>query len=196
MKKAIVLIPMVMALTACGTFSSKSDFEKRAEAVTEQRTEQLKREKAETPKWFHKEPTVGKSAIYSVGAATAGSEFYAIDLAKVKAKGSICASIDGGVSKKTSVFLKNLSNGETVDLSDSAIVEKCKVSDMSGVEITKQHTEVLNGKWYAWVEVAFPLGEANYIRSQKQVEAERTLAVTEANRRWKEIDVEDKSKKQ
>lgn len=193
MKKALVLLPMVAALTACGTFSSKDPYEKRAEAQMEFRNDQLKKVQKSTPSWFHKTPTASTSAIYGAGSASSTNQWMALDNAKVLAKASICASVDGGVSKKSKIYLSN-TGGEAVEVSETAIVEKCRVADMSGVEVTKQESDVVNGKFYYWVEIAFPLGEANIIKTQKRQDAERAQAIVGSKQLFKEIDEADKSK--
>lgn len=191
MKKTLVLLPIVMALAACGTTSDP--YQKRAEAQMEYRNDQLKRVQKSTPSWYHKAPVASTSALYAVGTASSTNQWLAEDNAKVLAKASICASVDGGVSKKSKIYLKNTDN-ETVEVSETAIVEKCRVADMSGVEVTKKESEVINGRFVYWVEIAFPLGEANIIKTQKRNDAERLSAQAGAKQMFKEIDEADKSK--
>ncbi len=50
MKKALVLLPVIAALTACGTFSSKDPYERRADELREQREKLVERSLDKAPK--------------------------------------------------------------------------------------------------------------------------------------------------
>lgn len=193
MKKALVLLPVVAALSACGTFGSKDPYEKRAQDLMDQRQKQVERVQDKTPNWFHKTPVANKGAIYAVGSSSSTHQWVAFENAKVLAKASICTSVNGTVSKKNKVYFRNTEN-DTVEVSEVAIIEKCEKTDVSGLDVTRQDQAVINGKFYYWVEVAFPLGEANIIQSQRRNDKIRESAVTGAKNLFDEVDAADKRK--
>jgi hypothetical protein len=193
MKKALVLLPVVAVLTACGTFSSKDPYQKRADAIMEQRQKQVEKVQDKTPSWYHKTPVANQGAIYAVGTASSTNQWVALDNAKVLAKASICTSVNGTVSKKSKVYFRNTEN-DTVEVSELAIVERCEKTDVSGLDVSRQATAVINGRHYYWVEVAFPLGESNIIQSQRQRNKEREASIMGSKQLFNEVDSADQRK--
>lgn len=184
MKKALLLIPIVVALTACGT---TDPYQKRAdnERSINIRTQETVLDKS--PDWFSKLPT-SNSAIYEAGY---GSSFNVADAdayAKADAYGKVCMAAGGKTSQYTKMYSSEGENSRT-QVNERATKSYCPSVDLTGIEQSLIKRFVTpNGKINTYVLVALPTGDANILRKAKEAHAERELAMRRAPEAFKELD--------
>lgn len=162
MKKTLVLLPMVAMLTACGTFSSKSDYEKAVDRAREARIENAERVVSKEPKWHKEPPKFDSGAYYATGTYAGFDRHQADDVATTLALGKLCQTVGGEVSR-----LSKVTQTSTQTLSDTAIQSRCRNVQVTGYILQNRDGYVdNNGAYRSYVLVALPVGEANALAQQ------------------------------
>jgi hypothetical protein len=184
MKKALVLLPIVAALTACGTTSS---FDKRADQARERQETYVARSLDKAPDWMSKLPENTPNVVYASATAVSGDMGMADEKAKVIALGKICTSAGGTVDKTSKVYMLDSGN-TTQERSEMAIRSKCRQIDVTGVEAVKIQRIAEGTRYRTYVLVALPLGDANILKREKQADADRSATKENSDKAFKEID--------
>ena len=183
MKKALILLPIVAALSACGTTSS---FDKRADQARERQEKYVERSLDKAPDWMTKTPPNTANVVYASATSVSGDMAMADEKAKVMAYGKICMSAGGTVDKTSKVYM--LDSGTTQERSEMAVRAKCRNTDVTGVE-TVEIKRVSEGTRYrTYVLIALPLGDANILKREKVNDAERASTKENSDKAFKEID--------
>ena len=161
--KKFLLIPIVAALTACG--STGYNFDKRADADRERQEKYVNRSLDQAPKWMTEVPE-SKSAIFAAGSAVSGDLSMADEKAKMIALGKICTTSGGTVDKRSRVYRLDTDKAST-ERSELAIQSACRRIDVTGVQIVEIKRISEGNRYRTYVLVALPLGDANILRSEK-----------------------------
>ena len=185
MKRILALTPLVMAVTACGTFSS-DPYEKRAERERERQEQYVERALDKSPKWMTELPQ-SKSAVYQNGTAVSRDLGMAVNKAKTMAFGKICMAAGGQVSQQSKIFILDSDTAST-EHSELAIRSVCPSVDISGVEVVDTRTVSEGSRFRSYVLVALPTGEANAIQTRRDQQAQRRLAETRSREAFRELD--------
>lgn len=186
MKKTFIILPIVAALAACS--STGNIYDKRAEAARERNVEIQKQTVSNAPDWFTNPPKSSENVIYSTGTYASTNWAMADRTATDIALGKVCVKIGGQVNQQSKVYQRDL-NGETQELSETAIKNICNKIDVTGyvVDQKSQFTDK-NGRIRVYVLIAYPLGDANTLVKQKEAAAERKSTLQNANSAFKELD--------
>jgi hypothetical protein len=163
--KKFLLIPIVAALTACGT-TSYNTFDKRADADRERQEKYVNRSLDAAPKWMTEVPE-SKSAVFAAGSAVSGDLSMADEKAKLIALGKICTTSGGTVDKRSRVYRLDTDKAST-ERSELAIQSACRRIDVTGVQIMEIKRISEGNRYRTYVLIALPLGEANVLRSEKE----------------------------
>jgi hypothetical protein len=183
MKKALIILPIAMALTACGTTDV---YQKRADQARERQERYVERSIDKAPKWMTELPK-STGAVYANATAVSGDFSMADEKAKVIALGKICISAGGEVDKQSRVF-RNDVNETSNENSEMAIRSMCRKVDVTGAEIAEIKRVSEGPRYRTYVLMALPMGEANQLKKDKiNAELSRSTAhrATEA---FKELD--------
>lgn len=188
MKKALVLIPVIAMLAACGT---TDPYAKRAEV--EREYQQKYREKAinAMPDWMTQLP-VSNNALFAAGSGQAETISAAVNIARTNAMRDLCYGIDGKVDSQTKSF-------ETASSRSSSHVAvtrtRCNAVDVTGMEtygaksVGKNPVIVATGSSFtAYVLIALPTGDANILRKEKAQERREMREAAQAEQAFKELD--------
>ena len=181
MKKIFIVLPIVVALTACGTTDV---YQKRADNAREYDEKAIDQALKKRPEWMAKLP-VSNSAIFAAAEGSADSYNMAVHMARTNALTDLCYSADGKVSSQTKQF-------ETGS-SKSSSIEKVTRTNCNSVDVTGNETYgakdvgenplvIRTGsKFTAFVLLALPTGDANVQRKYKDglKHDERELAAKE-----------------
>ena len=184
MKRILALTPLVMAVTACGTFSS-DPYEKRAERERERQEQYVERALDKSPKWMTELPR-STSAVYQNGTAVSRDLGMAVNKAKTMAFGKICMAAGGQVSQQSKIFMQDSDNAST-EHSELAIRSVCPSVDISGVEVVDTRTVSEGSRFRSYVLVALPTGEANAIQTRRDQQAQRRQAETRSREAFREL---------
>jgi hypothetical protein len=190
MKRTLILIPAILALTACSTISldkkdeplklgkqmevvqapapivaaSSKPIDLRAEAIA-----------AGIPVWYLKPPTQ-EGFIYGTGTAVSRDLEMSKEKALTLAQGKVAEAIGGKVSKQTRVFRAD-TGSSVVENSKSVIRKSTSNVDFMGTEVQDIVVKLEpNGNFRTYVLVVLPLGENNLARKQK-LEEEMTKSM-------------------
>jgi len=183
MKKLFVMLPIVAALSACGTTSDR--FEKRAEAERDRQERLVERALDKAPKWMTELPK-SNSAIYQNGTATSADMGMSVNKAKTMAMGKICMAAGGQVSQQSKIYRLDSSNSSTEN-SELAIKSFCPGVDVSGAEVVETKMVSEGGQFRTYVLVALPTGDANTIQKIRDERAQRRLAESRSREAFREM---------
>lgn len=186
MKKALVLLPVVAALSACGTFSSKDPIDRRADEIAERKEVAANKIIKETPEYCTS-PKVINNAVVTCGESDGFTKANTEEWARADAYGKICIAAGGEIDSQTKSFnSENISGASRAN--ERVVRAMCRKVDITGAEYRKPKTIFINGKYYSWVEVVLPMGDANILRTTKVKEKMDGTAEQRAERAYKELD--------
>ena len=185
MKRTLVLLPLVAALSACGTFSS-DPYEKRAERERERQEASAERAIDRAPKWMTELPK-STSAVYQNGTAVSPDMGMSVNKAKTMAFGKLCMAAGGRVSQQSKIFRMDSENSST-EHSELAIRSSCPGVDISGAEVIETRMVQDGGRIRTYVLVALPTGDANAIQTRRDQQAQRRLAEQRGREAFQEIE--------
>lgn len=184
MKKALILIPIVAMLAACGT--TKDPYERRAEAERQRQEKAVARSLDQAPDWMIKVP-ISNSAVYSAGTASSGDFAMAVHKAKADAYGKVCMSAGGSANQRTRIY-KNDTATASGEASEMVTVLKCQEVDLTGVETADKKVVQEGNRYRAYVLIVLPTGDANVLRKAKDQKAADQAAAARAQQAWKEVE--------
>ena len=183
MKKLLLIAPMVVVLTACGTTSSDR-FDRRVERDLERRDKAVKQAIKKAPDWMTEVPR-SDNAVYANGTAVSADMGMAANKAKLMAYGKICMAAGGRVNQNSRIFLMDSENA-TAEQSELAIQSMCPNVDISGVETVDTETIAENGRFRSYVLVALPTSGANQIQGDRDRRANQERMTQRAAEAFKE----------
>lgn len=183
MKKTLLLLPVIIALTACGT---KDPYMKRADAERERQAEAQQRVLDKVPDWYNKLPT-STNAVYESGFGSSFNMADADAYAKTDAYGKLCMAAGGKTSQQTKVFSTEGENSRT-QLNERATKSFCPNVDLTGVEQREIKRIQAGNKIHVYVLVALPTGDANILRKAREAQQEREVALRRAPEAFKEME--------
>ena len=185
MKRSLILLPLVAALSACGTFSS-DPFEKRAEQERSRQEASGSRAIDNAPKWMTELPK-SNSAIYQNGTAVSPDMGMSVNKAKTMAFGKLCMSAGGRVSQQSKIFRMDSETAST-EHSELAIKSACPGVDISGAEVVETKMIQDGGRIRTYVLVALPTGDANSVQKARDERAQRRLAEQRSREAFRELE--------
>jgi hypothetical protein len=183
MKKALLLIPFVAMLAACGTTDV---YQKRADNERAYKERQVERAIDQAPKWMLQVP-VSNSAVYAAGTSSSGDYSMAMLKAKADAYGKICMAAGGTVSQRTKIYKADTQDA-TTELSELVLRTSCKEVDITGVETTEKKMVSEGNRFRAYVLVALPTGDANILKKAKEQARLNEITARRAPEAFKELD--------
>ena len=183
MKKALLLIPIVAVLAACGTTDKYGQI-----AEQEQKTRIRSAEKIldKTPKWCDKLPD-SSSAVYECGFGSSFNKADSLSYASAEAYGLICMTAGGRTSQQTKMYSSEGERSRT-QVNERATKSSCPSVDLTGVQREKIEQFVTpDGRINTYVLIALPTGDANILKRAKEAHAERDSALKRAPEAFKEL---------
>jgi hypothetical protein len=179
MKKLFVVLPVIALLTACG---STDPYAKRADAERERQERYVERTIDKAPKWMLDVPK-SKSAVYSAGTGRANDYSMAFKIARQDAYDKICMTAGGTSSQRTKTY-----KTETSSISESISRSSCKEVDVTGVEVAEKKIIQEGPAYRAYILIALPTGDANVIKTSRDQQRLRELALQRSKEADKELD--------
>ena len=185
MKKALLLLPIVAALAACGT---TDPYGKRADVERARQEKYVDRVIDQAPKWMLQVP-VSTSAVYAAGTSASGDYSMAFQKAKADAYGKICMTAGGTASQRTKIYKADTADSST-ELSEMVLRTSCKEVDLTGVETAEKKIVAEGNRFRAYVLVALPTGDANILKKAKEQAKLNEIAARRAPEAFKELDAQ------
>ena len=182
MRNALIALPIIGILSACGTSpvskNSQTDLEYRQQARVA--TQAI----SEAPIWMTKLPKeVG--VIYENGTAIS-SDFSMADLkAKTMAYVKICTGAGGKVRSQMKMYRAD-SDAASVEQSELTVRSICPDVDITGVETVEMKHVAEGNRIRSYVLVALPMGSKNIMKSTKEVQNRSPEAFKELDNITKE----------
>jgi hypothetical protein len=181
--KALLLIPIVAVLAACGT---TDPYAKRADQERSRQERYVERTIDQAPKWMIQTP-ISNSAVYAAGTSASGDYSMAFQKAKADAYGKICMTAGGTASQRTKIYKADTAQAST-ELSEMVIRTQCKDVDLTGIEVSERKIIAEGTRYRAYVLVALPTGDANILRKAKEQAKLNEIAAARAPQAFKELD--------
>jgi len=183
MKKALVLLPIVAALTACGTTDV---YQKRADEARERQEKYVERSIDKAPKWMTELPK-STSAVYANGTSVSGDFSMADEKAKVMALGKICMSAGGEVDAQSRVFRNDVASSSNEN-SEMAIRSLCRKVDVTGAEVVEIKRVPEGTRYRTYILMSLPFGEANQLKRTKVNDELNAKTANRSVEAFKELD--------
>jgi hypothetical protein len=183
MKKIFIVLPIVAALTACGTTDV---YQKRADNERQYKERQVERSIDQSPKWMTVTP-ISNSAVYAAGTSSSGDYSMAFQKAKADAYGKICMAAGGTVSQRTKIYKADTADVSS-ELSEMVLRTSCKEVDLTGVETAEKKVVSEGNRYRAYVLIALPTGDANVLKKAKERAKLEEIAAARAPEAFKELD--------
>ena len=166
MKNALIALPIIGILSACGSSpvskNSQTDLEYRQQARVA--TQAI----SEAPIWMTKLPKEA-GVIYENGTAIS-SDFSMADLkAKTMAYVKICTGAGGKVRSQMKMYRAD-SDAASVEQSELTVRSICPDVDITGVETVEMKHVAEGNRIRSYVLVALPMGSKNIMKSTKEVQ--------------------------
>jgi hypothetical protein len=166
MKNALIALPIIGILSACGTSpvskNAQTDLEYRQQAKVA--TQAI----SEAPIWMTKLPKEA-GVIYENGTAIS-SDFSMADLkAKTMAYVKICTGAGGKVRSQMKMYRAD-SDAASVEQSELTVRSLCPDVDITGVETVEMKHVAEGNRIRSYVLVALPMGSKNIMKSSKEVQ--------------------------
>jgi hypothetical protein len=187
MKKFLILVPLAVMLTACGTTEK---FERRANDINERQEKYVERAIDKAPKWMTVLPE-SKDAVYANGSGVSRDFTMADEKAKLAALGKICTAAGGEVDKQSKMFLSDTED-TSVERSESAIRSMCRGVDVSGVEFVETKRIAEGPRFRSYVLVSLPMGEANQLATRNDRRKAAAGTKERSDRAFTEIDANNR----
>jgi hypothetical protein len=166
MKNALIALPIIGILSACGTSpvskNTQTDLEYRQQAkVATQAVSQA-------PIWMTKLPKEA-GVIYENGTAIS-SDFSMADLkAKTMAYVKICTGAGGKVRSQMKMYRAD-SDAASIEQSELTVRSICPDVDITGVETVEMKHVAEGNRIRSYVLVALPMGSKNIMKSSKDLQ--------------------------
>ena len=200
-----MLIGMTALLGACSSTSKVSKLEnlppnsiQNAE-VYAYKTEVVKDQIAEIPKWF-KELPEDENAIYSTGTAATSDLQLSVDLAVLNAKTTLADRINGKLDSMTKSFVAKIGSD---DLDTSVLNEIEKTSknviasvDVAGYVVDQSDITQEGTQYRAYVLLAYNSEEATKIMMNRMKRDRMIYSRIRSTEAWKELEDEVNKSKQ
>ena len=166
MRKALIALPIIGILSACGTSpvskNSQTDLEYRQQAKVA--TQAI----SEAPIWMTKLPKEA-GVIYENGTAIS-SDFSMADLkAKTMAYVKICTGAGGKVRSQMKMYRAD-SDAASIEQSELTVRSICPDVDITGVETVEMKHVAEGNRIRTYVLVALPMGSKNIMKSSKDLQ--------------------------
>lgn len=187
MKKALFVLPIVAALSACSTTNA---FDNQANAVRERQERYTANSISNIPDWMNNPPPNSASVVYATASAVSGDMAMADEKAKAIALGKICSANGGTVDKTSKVYMLDAS-GQTQERSEMAIRSKCRQIDVTGVQAVKIKRVAEGSRYRTYVLVALPLGDANILKQERVQQSNRVDTKAQSDALFREMDEEN-----
>jgi hypothetical protein len=189
MRNALIALPIIGILSACGTSpvskNVQTDLEYRQQAqIATQAVSQA-------PIWMTKLPKEA-GVIYENGTAIS-SDFSMADLkAKTMAYVKICTGAGGKVRSQMKMYRAD-SDAASVEQSELTVRSLCPDVDITGVETVEMKHVAEGNRIRSYVLVALPMGSKNIMKSTKEVQNRSPEAFKELDSISKEQQVAPKA---
>jgi hypothetical protein len=184
MKKIFIVLPIVAALTACGTTADV--YQKRADNERERQERYVEKAIDKAPKWF-REPPVSNNAVFEAGTSVSADWSMADHKAKADAYGKICMTAGGTASQQTKIYRADTETTST-EFSEMALRTNCKSVDLTGVEVRDVKHIAEGTRFRTYVLVALPTGDANILRKAKETARLREITAGRSVEAFKELE--------
>jgi hypothetical protein len=183
MNKKLILLPIIAALTACGT---TDPYIKRADAERERKEKYVDKVIDKAPDWITKLP-LSNSAVYESGTASSSDLSMADLKAKADAYGKICMAAGGTASQRTKIY-KTDSDAASTEFTEMALRTSCKEVNLTGIEIREIKRISEGTRFRTYVLVALPTGDANLLRKAQDAQKQREFAQKNMDKAFQELD--------
>ena len=183
MKNIFIVLPIVAALTACGTTDV---YQKRADNENKIRVKSAEKILDETPKWYNK-IEVSNSAVFETGWGNSWNMDDADHYATNNAWSRLCMTAGGKFQGQTKTYSSESEKSRT-QITERVGKSSCPSVDLTGVTTTQVKRIVTpDGRFVSFVQVVLPTGDANILRKAKEAQAEREVAMKRAPEAFKEL---------
>jgi PBP1b-binding outer membrane lipoprotein LpoB len=194
-KKISVILGFLFFLAACASPSGPELIAQNIQEKEEQKTEQIKTNVDNVPKWYLAPPD-GKGVVgYFVGQGESASIQVAKDIAVQEAKEDMASAIDSRLSQTIKKFVDQ--GGITADASlmgkfSTVSKEVTAETQVAGWSLKEGDVQSTNDGYIFYALIEYVYGEANILLQQKIKQDQEMLTAVKATEAFAELEEEIK----
>jgi len=213
MKKALVVIPVTLLLSACGTMDAKTSSAPQTaplivpEPITAKADpptvkpagekpadQQAARVANNIPVWFFQTP-IQEGYLFGTGTGRSRDLSMAKEKALTEAQGKIAESVGGRVTKQTKTFRTEA--GSNVIENNSTVTKKTAINvDFTGTEVREVVVNLEpGGNYRVFVLVSLPLGDNNQVLKQQTDAALTRQILSNESSAMRELEQEERQER-
>ena len=185
MKKALIVLPLVVAMTACSSFKHKTSVELEAPKIFGSSDNEVK-----YPDWYVASPESDDSGIYAVASEYSSDFQFSVDKTMLSAKRELAANFSSHISAMMKDFASE--SGDSVARADLDRTTKMIVSRINLIGVQRVNFKVVHEKtgYRAFVKLRYSADESNRLLMAEIRKNQALYAKFKSSNAFKELDAE------
>lgn len=184
MKKALILLPIVVAMTACSSFKHQTSVELQSPKLF------AKDNEVQYPEWYVKGANSEDAGIYAVASEFSSDFQFSVDKTMLSAKRELAANFSSHVSAMMKDFATE--SGDNVARADIDRTTKMIVSRINMIGVQRTHLKVIHERkgYRAFVKLRYSVDESNRLLMAEIRKNQALYAKFKSSDSFKELDAE------
>jgi hypothetical protein len=185
MKKALILLPLVVTMSACSSFKHKTSVELEAPKMFGSSDNEVR-----YPDWYVKGPKSDDSGIYAVASEYSSDFQFSVDKSMLSAKRELAANFSSYISAMMKDFASE--SGDSVARADLDRTTKMIVSRINLIGVQRVNFKVVHERngYRAFVKLRYSADESNRLLMAEIRKNQALYAKFKSSNAFKELDAE------
>ena len=185
MKKVLILLPLAVALSACGSFKHKTSVELEAPKMFGSSDNEVR-----YPDWYVKGPESDDSGIYAVASEYSSDFQFSVDKSMLSAKRELAANFSSYISAMMKDFASE--SGDSVARADLDRTTRMIVSRINLIGVQRVKFKVVHERngYRAFVKLRYSADESNRLLMAEIRKNQALYAKFKSSNAFKELDAE------
>ncbi len=184
--KKLVLIPMVLALTACSSIKYQTGVEFKAPEFGggEQQSE------VRYPSWFTDKPEKDDRALYAVASEYSKDFQFAVDKATLSAKRELASNFSSHVESMMKDYVSEVGEADQSTIQEINRTTKLVVARVNLIGVQRTNYKVVHEKdgYRAFIKLRYAADESNRLLVQEVRKNRKLNAKLESSKSFKELE--------
>jgi hypothetical protein len=184
--KKLVMIPMVLALTACSSVKYQTGLEFKAPEFGggEQQSE------VRYPNWFTDKPEKDDKALYAVASEYSKDFQFAVDKATLSAKRELASNFSSHIESMMKDYVSELGEADQSTIQEINRTTKLVVARVNLIGVQRTNYKVVHEKdgYRAFIKLRYAADESNRLLLQEIRKNRRLNAKLESSKSFKELE--------
>jgi hypothetical protein len=186
MKKTLVILPLVLAMTACSSMKYDTGFEYKAPEFGGGDQQQ----EVAYPDWYTDSPKKDDQALYSVASEYSKDFQFSVDKAMLSAKRELASNFSSHIDGMMKDFSAELGDVDSSTVNDINRTTKLVISRVNLVGVQRVNFKVVHEKagYRSFVKLRYATDESNRLLLNEIKRNRKLSAKLEASKSFKELE--------